>query len=86
MIRPGMDRDTTAALISDVELAVRFVDRSSNPTLYRLVEDLNSAFAKNDAAAMTKAAAEILDHATYRYAAVVEQADRLLRYLSTGKV
>jgi hypothetical protein len=72
-----MDRERTAAIISDVERAVNFVDRFADPDIYRLLDELKIAFREKDEEAIRKKARQIVDHG--RYAAVVEEADRLLK-------
>ena len=72
-----MDRERTAAIISDVERAVNFVDRFADPDIYRLLDELKIAFREKDEEAIRKGARQIVDHG--RYDAVVEEADRLLK-------
>jgi hypothetical protein len=74
-------QQTTAALVENLERAVDFVVKDRDPDIHRLVAALRDGLLRSDWEAMRRTAAQIIDHATFRYAAVVEQADRLLRHL-----
>ena len=51
-----MDRESTAAIISDVERAVNFIDRFADPDIYRLLDELKIAFREKDEEAIRKKA------------------------------
>ncbi len=72
-----MGQESRAAIISDIERAVSFVDPVVDPDIYRLLDELKIAFRDNDKEALLQTARQIVDHG--RYAAVVAEADRLLR-------
>jgi hypothetical protein len=71
----------TATIVADVERAVSFVPRQRDPEIHELVQALTRALESQDKRSLGRIARQIVDHATYRYAAVVEQADRLVRHL-----
>jgi hypothetical protein len=72
----------TADLISGLERAVSYVDRARDKVLYDLLDSLRNANKEKDGISMEKFTHEIVNHAMYRYAAVVEQAELLLRHIT----
>jgi hypothetical protein len=76
-----MAHENTATRVADVERAVGFIVRSEDPEIYRLVDRLNAALGRADRVTLRQIAKQIAEHAAFRYAAVVEQADCLVRHL-----
>jgi hypothetical protein len=72
---------TAAALVADIEKAVSEVPKDQDPDIYQLVRGLKIALEIKDERAFRRKAGEIAEHATHRYLAVVEYADRLVRHL-----
>jgi hypothetical protein len=71
----------TATMVAEVERAVSLVPRESDREIHELVSALRRALESQDRRSLGRIAGQIVDHATYRYAAVVEEADRLVRHL-----
>jgi hypothetical protein len=72
---------TTAARVADVERAISFVPRARDSDIHDLAQKLRKALENGDERALRREAVAIMEHATNRYLAVVEEADRLIRHL-----
>jgi hypothetical protein len=73
--------EKTATIVADVERAVSLVPREGDGEIHELVKGLTRALESQDKRTLGRLARQIVDHATHRYAAVVEEADRLVRDL-----
>ena len=73
--------EETATIVADFERAVSFVPRERDQEIHELVKARTRALESHDKRILGRIARQIVDHATYRYAAVVEEADRLVRHL-----
>ena len=68
-------------MVANVERAISFVPRAQDPDIHELAQKLRNALESHDERALRRLATNVVEHATYRYAAVVEEADRLARQL-----